>query len=194
MSRFTGKFDFHDYCEMSLNTTKEEFINNAKIFLGNAQVKVSDPHDLIPYYTNIVCSASPKSVILSEESYIDTLEREFISVSLDSLIKEYKKAKRLKKSFDASNIYVYPSFQEHIPQCIKIIEENPAIIRTFLPNNQAYLNFLINEYFKDISLKRFNDSRIEFLRYASKYGYMSSLDDVKGEMHPLLMKMSVHFL
>ena len=73
---FTGKSDFFDWCNMLHNP--EEIISKADVFLGNAQVKLNTPEDLIPYYTNLVasagCSKDHQNINLSTESFLDSEE------------------------------------------------------------------------------------------------------------------------
>ena len=61
--------------------------------------------DLVPYYPFLICvgvwnKQGRCMVILSKESFVDQEEREFMEWDLRDAIKEYKKCKRKKISFD----------------------------------------------------------------------------------------------
>ena len=51
MSKWTGKSDFCDWCEMHNNP--QEIVEKASVYYGDAKVAINSPHDLIPYYTHL---------------------------------------------------------------------------------------------------------------------------------------------
>lgn len=100
-----GKFDFQDECEMGIGADK--ILEKYRVFVGRHELVplwMNSKKDLVAYYTyTIGIMASDKHggmIVLSDESYIDSRERERISQDYKDVLKYYRKCKREKKEFD----------------------------------------------------------------------------------------------
>ena len=97
ISKFTGKCDFCDDCEMIHNP--QEIIEKSKIYLSDARVMIKEEKDLIPYYTHLIASASYNKekgnvIHLSRDSFINFEEREHLSWKIQDIISTFRKAKK----------------------------------------------------------------------------------------------------
>lgn len=209
MSMWTGKCDFADTCEMIHNP--QEIVEKSTIYLGNARVFIKEPKDLIPYYTNLISMACYNKedgdvIHLSQNSFIDREEREFISWKIRDVIYSFRKAKKAKVEFNyeyfAKNNYMLDKRDLVVYKAIiDKVNNNTDIAKVHLPKN--YMNlvhfvdvWLYPNYFYDIHDSIHNRFREEFVKYASENGYMIYEKDennkyVKcdGIYHPIIKKM-----
>ena len=103
MSRWTGKFDFYDDCEMI--HTSDEMVECSDVYLGDAKVEIKSKNDLIPYYTHTIASAcysksEGNTIHLSRESFIDSEEKDFLVWRIMDAIRIARKARKEKKHFN----------------------------------------------------------------------------------------------
>lgn len=104
ISRYSGKCDLKDTLDIF---EVNEIINKYKIYVPNQilPLEVNDQEDLIPYYPFLVSSMSSDKALggtihLASESYIDTEEREYLTWTLNDLIRIWKRCKRKKIPFN----------------------------------------------------------------------------------------------
>ena len=201
MSRWTGKCDFCDNCEMIHNP--QEFVEKSKIYLGDARVMIKEEKDLIPYYTHLVASAcynkeSDNTIHLSRNSFIDSEEREHIAWRVRDVIGVFRKAKKekvdvtldyMKKQkfwWNDSDVIIWKAL-------IDKIKNNMDLIKVHLPKDYRECNYFISEwlipnYFYGIHDSMHNRFREEFVKFAHENGY-STFEDDKGIYHPIIWKM-----
>lgn len=217
MSKWTGKSDFADWCEM--HNTPSEIVKKADIYLGPAKVEIKDEKDLIPYYTNLTAIIAqnhelkkPQTIHLSKESFIDEEEREFISWRVEECIKLARKAKKEKVAFtyewakpELDKVTLTHCDDVAFKQIIARINEAPEIIKYHLskvPGKRDPLleKWIIPEYFYDVHLARFNAMRENFLKFCKENGFRvylsssevvsaSSNQDEELRWNPLISKM-----
>ena len=203
MSRWTGKSDFCDWCEM--HNTPEEIVEKATIYIGNAKVDIKEPKDLIPYYTNLIasmgCSKDSQIINLSKSSYIDEEEEERLAWRIRDAICEARKAKRNKEELTAQMLIKNDPFSSdskiiwHV--IVDIINKNPEIIKYHLPKDfyelsDFFRSWIIPKYFFGIHLPYANRQREEFLKFAADNGftiYNNNNKDLKDSFHPMLYHM-----
>ena len=201
---FTGKSDFFDWCNMHHNP--EEIISKADVFLGNAQVKLNTPEDLIPYYTNLVasagCSKDHQNINLSAESFLDSEEKEFLAHKIYSAIKWARKAKKNKVNFDFDFVKSQKDYYSEINSSIwkaiiDVISKNQDIIKIHLSSDyrEAIIDIVHNmipKYFRTIHDYSHTRRREDFVRYASENGYKAFIYGVnEGKYHPIIWSMCV---
>ena len=209
MSKWTGKSDFADWCEM--HNTPKEIVKNAIIYYGNVKVSLEKSKDLIPYYTHltstIVASDGKQLVELSAESYLDYIEKEFIASRVYSCILWARRAIRTKSNFNYSFCKAqkeYTNGDEAVWKAIiKIIKDNPEIIKFHLNKNnykaRAFIiDYIIPHYFSKVHDSRRTMQREQFVKYCSENGYCAfSIDfenniwgyQTQGEWHPVIRDM-----
>lgn len=200
MSKWTGKCDFADHCEMF--STPHEIVMKANIYMGNAKVKIIEPRDLIPYYTNLVSMMSSSSehqeIHLSLNSYIDDEEAGRLSWRVYHVIKAARSCKKSKKEFNLDAIKEHISFDNQTDvwlEIIEIIKKEPDLVKMHLSSDyrkalrELELNIVPN-YFSTIHLAEMNRQRVEFLKYTKENGFNDFNEDNEGEFHPLLWRMS----
>lgn len=96
MSQFSGKCDLYDW----FYGKQEEDLKNYKIYAaGNIiPLKIETIKDLVPYYPYLVASAGwndGRGIIhLSSSSFVDREEEETLTLSLESLLRYYRRCKR----------------------------------------------------------------------------------------------------
>lgn len=209
MSRFTGKCDFFDDCEMI--RTPEEIVGRSDIYLGDAKVEIKTSKDLIPYYTHIVSSASynkdeGNTINLSKESFIDTEEKGFMVWRIIDAIKIARKAKKEKKSFDLNylkserndNFDTTPDFLWKM--IISIVNGQPEIIKMHISKDYCVASryiadWVIPNYFYDVHDPSHNRMREEFVMYCEENGFSviknagGRLHPTNGEYHPIITRM-----
>ena len=102
MSVFSGKCDVADH----FGDLSDEEIKNSVIYLGEniVPLKIENHHDLAPYYPHIIymaCSSDNKHIChITEESYIDTHEKEILGWALRDMLKYYRKCRRNHVEYD----------------------------------------------------------------------------------------------
>lgn len=209
MSKWTGKCDFADHCEMIYDT--KSIVKNATIFLGNAKVEIKDEKSLIPYYTNLISAMGSENgsqvIHLSENSYIDIEEKYSLSWMVYSAFKSARKAKKDKKpfTFDSLNKNDVEFNKDYLIVWKKLVDKingNPDIIKTYIPSDHREGRYIIERniipmYFNDVHLSSYNRKREEFVEFAKENGY-AVIDWTKsipenipneGEYHPIIFKM-----
>lgn len=184
MSKWTGKSDFADWCEMHNNP--EDIVKYGEVYLGNAKCEIKDEKDLVPYYTNLiammVCNKEPKHQVihLSQNSFIDNEEADFLVWKIIESIKVARKAKKEKVPFTYEYLKnkIYEADVEEVvyKQIIEQINHTPEVIKYHISNkyNDAHrfvVGWLIPEYFGHIHLPRFNLQRIAFLEFCRENGF-----------------------
>ena len=206
MSRWTGKCDFCDDCEMIHNP--QEFVEKSEIYLGDARVMIKEEKDLIPYYTHIVASACYNKergnvIHLSNDSFINSEEKEFIAWRIRDVISVFRKAKREK--VDVTLDYMkkqkcyWNSDDYLLIPIINIIKNNTDIIKVHLSKDwreseRFIIQWLIPNYFNDIHDSMHNRHREEFVKFAKENGYKTFDFETKefnenGIYHPIIWKM-----
>lgn len=201
MSRWTGKCDFCDDCEMIHNP--QEFVEKSEIYLGDARVMVKEEKDLIPYYTHLVASAcytkeNGNTIHLSRDSFINSEEREFLSWKIRDIISMFRKAKKEKievtLDYVKSQKYYWGNGEDFVwSALIDKIKNNMNLIKVHLPKDYRECSYFISEwlipnYFYDIHDSMHNLYREEFIKFAHENGY-STFEDNKGIYHPIIWKM-----
>lgn len=106
MSQFSGKCDYRDSYEIF----GEEYILNSKTFIGNniIPLRMDSYKDLVPYFPYLVatsCGDKESAVIrLTNESFVDSEERETLQWYLDDIKKEWRRCKRKKIEFNVDEV------------------------------------------------------------------------------------------
>ena len=200
MSKWTGKCDFCDNCEMIHNP--QEFVEKSKIYLGDARVMIKEEKDLIPYYTHLISSAcynkeSGNTIHLSRDSFINSEEREFLSWKIRDIISMFRKAKKEKievtLDYVKSQKYYWGNGEDFIwSALIDKIKNNMDLIKVHLPKDYRECSYFISEwlipnYFYDIHDSMHNRYREEFIKFAHENGYGNFDED--GIHHPIIWKM-----
>ena len=200
MSRWSGKCDFCDDCEMIHNP--QEYIEKSKIYLGDARVMIKEEKDLIPYYTHLVAMGSYNKengnvIHLSRESFIDREEKEFLSWKIRDVITTFRKAKREKVEVTLDYLKTQKYYWGHgedviYSAIIDKIKNNMDLIKDPLPKDYRVCNYFISEwlipnYFNDIHDSMHNRYREEFVKFAHENGYRNFDED--GIYHPIIWKM-----
>lgn len=200
MSRWSGKCDFCDDCEMIHNP--QEIIEKSKIYLGDARVMIKEEKDLIPYYTHLVASAcynkeSGNVIHLSRDSFINSEEREFLAWKIRDVIGAFRKAKKenveVTLDYLKSKKYYLGDTENFIwLALIDKIKHNTDLIKVHLPKDYRKCSYFISEwlipnYFNDIHDSIHNRHREEFIKFAHENGYRNFNED--GIYHPIIWKM-----
>ena len=197
MSKWSGKCDFCDDCEMIHNP--QEIIEKSKIYLGDAKVEIKNEKDLIPYYTHLVASASYNKengniIHLSKDSFINIEEREHLSWKIRDLIYAFKTAKKeVTLDYLKSKKYYLGDTEDFIwSALIDKIKNNTDLIKVHLPKDRCECNHFIIEwlipyYFNNIHDSIHNRRREEFIKFAHENGYRNF--DGDGIYHPIIWKM-----
>ena len=200
MSRWTGKCDFCDDCEMIHNP--QEFIEKSKIYLGDARVMIKEEKDLIPYYTHLVAMASYNKeqgnvIHLSKSSFIDCEERDFLAWKIRDIITTFRKAKKEKievtLDYLKSQKYYWGHYEDFMwLALIDKMKNNTDLMKVHLPKDYRECNYFISEwlipnYFSDIHDSMHNRYREEFVKFAHENGYRNFEED--GIYHPIVWKM-----
>lgn len=207
MSKWTGKCDFYDDCEMIHN--RKEIIKDSQIYLDDARVMIKEEKDLIPYYTHLVAMASYNKesgniIHLSSNSFIDREEREHLAWKIRDVITAFRKAKKekvevtldyLKKQkfwWGGHDDFIYKAL-------IDKIKNNTDIMKFHLTKDWRECEYFITQwiipnYFDDIHDSMHNRYREEFVKFAKENGYKTfsfernEFEDV-GIYHPIIWKM-----
>ena len=200
ISKWTGKCDFCDDCEMIHNP--QEFVEKSEIYLGDARVMIKEEKDLIPYYTHLVASAcynkeNGNIIRLSRDSFINSEEREFLSWKIRDIISMFRKAKKEKievtLDYVKSQKYYWGNGEDFIwSALIDKIKNNMDLIKVHLPKDYRECSYFISEwlipnYFYDIHDSMHNRYREEFIKFAHENGYRNFDED--GIYHPIIWKM-----
>jgi hypothetical protein len=129
MSKFSGKCDFYDHIQI-FGLDK---ILASKIYVGDHTIiplRIDTEQDCIPYYPYLIgmsCTENGVGVIhLSNESFIDTEEKEYLNWILRDVLAYYKKCKRNHMLFDekeALNKTYYFGIGEHHKEIIKRVAQ-----------------------------------------------------------------------
>ena len=104
MSKYSGKCDVYDM----LGDLTDQQISEYKIYAyGNEIIplKINTPSDLIPYYPYIVRLWFGDTIHLSEKSFVDSEEEEFLTFYMDELKRYWRRCKRNKTPFDSTRAY-----------------------------------------------------------------------------------------
>lgn len=206
MSRWTGKCDFADHCEMIDNP--KEVVEKATVYYGDARVDIKSEKDLFPYYTHLIASmASSKesqTIHLSRHSFIDDEEASSISWRIRDCIQLARKAKKEKVEFtwDYVKDKLNDFRSETIPykQIVEILNSNPDIIKFHLPKDWRAANYFLEDvivpwYFSSVHLAMYNREREEFVEEAKRRGFATytrkgnNFKKNDGEYHPIIWKM-----
>lgn len=209
MSKWTGKSDFADWCLM--HNSPQEIVDKATVYLGNAKVAINSTHDLIPYYTNLISSASggksEQTIQLTAKSFIDIEETRFMSTKVYQVIKWKRKADKGKQKFDYSFIRKQKDFWlgeiNLWEKLIDTVNKKPEIAKFHLNKDyEKALTFIeswiIPQYFNDVHDALHTRMREEFVKYCSENGYCAfswnfETGEVgyqnQGDWHPIIRKM-----
>ncbi len=212
MSKFTGKCDLYDSAFM-IHEDPEDFAKNSKIYLGDGKLDIKNANDLIPYCTHLTASAcytkdSGNTIHLSNQSFIVSEEREFLSWKVIEAIKGARKAKKVKKPFDFNYIKSQECFfLSSDPECIwraiiEIINKNPKLMKIHIPSDYRearyfFERWVIPEYFSNIHDPMHIRYREEFVKFCGENGYsiIEWNEDYKdgkkteGKYHPVIWHM-----
>lgn len=129
MSMFSGKCDLADWLEIH-STDKDDESNRKKLSFEKIEnlikkanfyirssnednkvhkIQINNLKEITPYYPYIIClSAHTKDVdniVLTNESYVDSEEREMLIWRLDQIKKVYRRCKRKKINFTLDETY-----------------------------------------------------------------------------------------
>lgn len=124
----SGKCDFGDTCEIfGINN----IIKNYDVYVYPNDIiplKITSEKDLIAYYpylVSLMCKdKNSGTIILSEKSFIDSEEKDWLTIIMNNVIKYYKKCKRKKVDFDkqeAIKLIVWPINDEPEDYQIEIV-------------------------------------------------------------------------
>ena len=209
MSKWTGKSDFCDWCEM--HNSPQTIVEKATVYMGHAKLSINKESDLLPYYTNLISSMASnqegQSIHLTQDSFIDIEEKEFLSTKVYSAIRWKRKADKEKVQFNYKYIQAQKDFwTDELAlwnKIISIMNKNPEIAKVHL--NKEYRQalryiekFLIPEYFHDVHDGRHTRYREQFVKYCSENGYCAFSWNFEtcevgyqnqGEWHPILRDM-----
>ena len=103
MSRYCGKCDFGDTCEI---VGVEKILSCYEVYSGRniVPLKFETEKDLLPYYPFLVSaqiwSDGKGRIELTTKSYVDICEEEHLSTLLNDGLRYYKSCKRRKVPFD----------------------------------------------------------------------------------------------
>lgn len=108
MSKYSGKCDVADWCD---GFTDEQLLA-MRFYIGRniVPLKIESQKDLAPYYAHLVSAASGQVVRISEESFVDSEEREHLTWRLENVKKYYRKCKRMKIPYDMDEAVKQSSF------------------------------------------------------------------------------------
>ena len=211
MSKFTGKSDFYDWCEMHNEPSK--IIKIAKVYLGDAKVDTTSEKELIPYYTHLIasmaCTPDMQSINLSKESFIDSEEKDFLSWKIELAIKSVRKAKKEKTAFNYDFLMkqkemTYETGETFLwRKIIDVINKYPDVIKEHIPASsyeaRNYIsNWLIPKYFNDVHDSMHNRMREDFVAFAAEHGYSTikiingKPERTEGVYHPVINEMGFH--
>lgn len=109
MSKFSGKCDFADTCEIF---GAEKIINDSHVFsYGNiVPLKFESVEDLIPYYPYLTPIIAGTEIHLSQNSFVDEEENEILNGCLNDLKGYWRKCQRKKYPFNAEEAAQKVSF------------------------------------------------------------------------------------
>lgn len=183
ISKWSGKCDFADDCEMIHNP--QEIIEKSEIYLGDARVMIKEEKDLIPYYTHLIAMGSynrEKNIIhLSKSSFIDSEEREHLAWKIKDVITTFRKAKKEKVEVTLDYLKSQKYYFGHCEDFIWLalidkVKKNPNLIKVHLGKDYRDSLYFISEwlipnYFCDIHDSMHNRFRKEFVNFAHENGY-----------------------
>lgn len=208
MSRWTGKCDFADSCEMIHDP--KSMVEKSAVYLCGAKIDIKDETDLIPYYTYLEAmscySKDEGNVIhLSKRSFIDSEEAERLSWKVIQAIKAFRKAKKEKKEFNIeylkkSKFFWGEDYDLVWLEIVDRIKKDNDITKWHLSSDYREASrfvetWLIPNYFWGIHDPMHNRFREEFVEYARKNGYSTFTDEngkikrEKGKYSPIIMDM-----
>ena len=157
MSKFTGKCDFYDHIEIF----GLENVLKSDIYIGNKEhpIKVESEKDLVPYYPRLIsisyCNRESSGIIvLTEKSWIDYKEEDFLQWALDTIKKYRRSCVRKKIPFDQEEAYKKVVFLVDRPELRELVkrvaeQKNKATFEGIqLKTNQYYRDFLVEEMVK----------------------------------------------
>lgn len=112
MSKYSGKCDFYD----TISLYGIDYIKNSDVYVGsfstknrNHKIKINSSKDCIPYYPFIISCAGfnkdKSTIYLSDESWVDIEEKEWLNRWLAEILKEYDRCKRKKAPFDEEIVF-----------------------------------------------------------------------------------------
>lgn len=131
MSKFSGKCDMYDHIFMSCENEQEAFekFKGTKLYKWKPiedrieiedisdlsenwqRIEYNSIKDLVPYYPYVISmccchkgDSNNSMVVLSSESFVDTEEREMISLYLKDMLRYYNKCKRKKIEFNKEEV------------------------------------------------------------------------------------------
>ena len=102
MSRFSGKCDICDiYGDYS-----DEQLRKSEFYIGRNPVplRITSQHDLVPYYPHLIrmstCRDGVATVIMTDESFIDSEEKQHLNLKMERFKKYRRKCKRNKIPYE----------------------------------------------------------------------------------------------
>jgi len=108
-------------------TGMDEIIDKYKIYQGGNVLPfhIGTSRDLVPYYPYIVVAQFGNIIRLSEESYIDKHEREYLQFDLDSAKSYIRRAKRPLNVMDVANhiAWGFSPYTDHLVEIAKRVVE-----------------------------------------------------------------------
>lgn len=103
MSIYSGKCDVADWFE----DYDDEMIRKSNFYISGhiVPLRIDNHHDLSPYYPYLIAvggrdSSGHSSILLSEESFVDSEEREMLGWKLCDIQKYYRKCKRKRINYN----------------------------------------------------------------------------------------------
>mgnify|MGYP007122054073 CR=1 FL=1 len=116
----SGKCDFEDTCCIY---GEQNIIDKYDVFVGDHTIiplKIETPKDLVAYYpyltTMISYNGARGTIYLTNRSYIDQEEEEWLSRRLKDLVGYYKKCKRKQEPFDKDKALEMVTLFPHNPE------------------------------------------------------------------------------
>lgn len=209
MSKWTGKADFADWCEM--HNSPKEILKKAVVYMGDAKVAINSERDLIPYYTHLTssigCSKDSQTIQLTKESFIDIEEKEFLSHKIIDAIMWVRKAKKNKEKFDFNfckkQKNYYPDNEALWKAIINRINEKPEVTKLHIDKDYRkacnfFEDYVIPHYFYGIHDAMHTRYREQFVKFCSENGYCAFSINFEtgdwgyqnqGEWHPVIRDM-----
>ena len=209
MSKWTGKSDFCDWCEMHNNP--KEIVEKAKVYMGDARVAINNERDLIPYYTHLTASIATnpqgQSIHLSRHSWIDDEEKQFLSTKVIEAIQWARKAKKNKEKFDFNFCKKQKNYWGDNDAIWKAIiariNEKPEVMKFHIDKDFRkacwfFEEYVIPHFFYGIHDAMHTRYREQFVKYCSENGYCAFSINFEtgewgyqnqGEWHPVIRDM-----
>lgn len=152
MSNVSGKCDLKDF----FDGCDDEYIKNSQIFYGRLPVplRIENRHDLSPFYPFLVASAQRDkngcSLRISERSYVDYEEEDFLTWTLNALKRIWRRCKRKKLPYNPEEALhkikpLMPDDGKELAKRVEMYKEKATIEGIHDEMHEYYRNKLLDE-------------------------------------------------